>query len=133
MTFIQILIGILLAGLSLWSIQRYQAQTRKWLISIWLLIAALIYVGFGLRASDGNWLLTELGGVVVYGTLAFLGWKRSAWFLVVGWSAHGLWDAALHSGPEIWFVPKWYAGACLGFDLLVAAYAAFVLTQTAKE
>jgi len=40
-----------------------------------------------------------------------------------GWALHPLWDAGLHD-HSTQFVPHWYIGACIGFDLLVAVYLA---------
>ena len=45
---------------------------------------AFIQILIGILLAD------LLGGVPIYGALAFPGWKCSAWFLVAGWSAYGL-------------------------------------------
>jgi hypothetical protein len=50
--------------------------------------------------------------------------KKSGWLSAAGWALHPLWDAGLH-GYSTPFVPHWYIGGGIGFDLVVAAYVAF--------
>lgn len=70
-----------------------------------------------------GWLAAELGGVLVYVTLAILGLKRY-WLLAVGIAAHGIaWDS-WHYFPGSSYVPSWYAVECLVVDIGLAAYAA---------
>jgi hypothetical protein len=89
-----------------------------------LVVTALIYVGFGLVSDSISWILIEFSGVPVYAVFAWLGLKKSGWFLVIGWAFHTFWDAGLH-GVLTPFVPHWYIGGGIGFDLLVAGYIGF--------
>lgn len=104
------------------------ARRRRWEDRIFaqgLFIAALIYVGFVLAGGGGlGGLVTELIGVALFGTVAWLGLRRSALWLAAGWAAHVGWDLLLHplAGPG--YAPAWYVRACLGFDLVVAAWIA---------
>ena len=66
-------------------------------------------------------MLIELSGVPIYAVFAWLGLKKSGWVLAVGWALHPLWDAGLHDYATP-FVPHFYIGGCIGFDLLVAGY-----------
>ena len=118
-TLIEIVIGIFLAIGFILLVRRTRREKRP--IAIGLIVAALIYVGFALFGASVRWLLIELAGVAIYAVFAWLGLKKSAWFLAAGWALHPLWDAVLHdySTP---FVPHWYIAGCIGFDLLVAAY-----------
>jgi hypothetical protein len=71
----------------------------------------------------GDWLAIELVGLVVFGTLAWLGLRRSPWFLVAGIATHGLlWD--LWHVDRTTFISNAYAVACLIVDVGLAAYAA---------
>jgi hypothetical protein len=75
------------------------------------------------RAQSGEgWLAIEVLGFVVYGALAWVGFKRSPWFLAGGIAAHGIvWDLAhLHSA----YIPSWYAIACLVVDIGLGLYIA---------
>ncbi|HEV7681434.1 MAG TPA: DUF6010 family protein [Pyrinomonadaceae bacterium] len=93
-------------------------------LAIGLVVTALIYVGFGVYSGSVGWMFTEVVGVPIYAVFAGLGLRRSGWFLAIGWALHPVWDAALH-GYATPFVPHWYIGGCVGFDLLVAGYIGF--------
>lgn len=91
-----------------------------------LIIAAILYVSFAWPTAGLLWLLIELVGVGIFGAMAVLGVRRSAWWLVAGWGLHPLWDIPLHFfGPGHTFAPVNYTISCLGFDLIVAGFVAF--------
>lgn len=122
---IEIIVGILLAAGFILIVRRsgnFAGEKRNFAIG--LTVTALIYVVFGLFSGAVSWILLELAGVPVYAALAWLGLKKSGWYLAAGWALHPLWDAGLH-GASTPFVPYWYIGGCLGFDLLVAGYIGF--------
>ena len=120
-----IIVGIVLAvGFILIARRTGGYEREKIFYAVGLIVAALIYVGFGMFAGSTRWLLVELGGVVLYTLFAVLGIKRSGWFLSLGWALHVLWDLALHDASTE-FVPRWYQLLCLGFDLWLAGYIGF--------
>jgi multisubunit Na+/H+ antiporter MnhC subunit len=124
-TLIEITVGILLAIGFVLLVRRGGSYAKeKQAFAIGLIATALIYVVFGFLSGSVGWIFTELIGVPIYAIFALLGLRKSGWFLAVGWALHPVWDAGLHdfSTP---FVPHWYIGGCLGFDLLVAAYIGF--------
>ena len=124
-TLIEIIIGVFLAIGFILLVRRNRSYTRvKQSIAIGLVVAALSYVGFGLFSGSLRWVLIELAGVPIYAILAWLGLRKSSWFLAVGWALHPLWDAGLHD-YSTQFVPHWYINGCIGFDLLVAGYVGF--------
>jgi hypothetical protein len=98
------------------------------LLAIFLFAAAGAYFGFAVLAGAGPiWTLVELVGVIVFGVMALLGLRDSAWWLAVGWALHPLWDVVLHYwGPGRSFASQPYAIACITFDWVVAAYIAIV-------
>jgi hypothetical protein len=98
------------------------------LLAVVLAAAAAIYVGFAAGTGQPTaWLVTEILGVALFGAMAVLGLRGSAWWLAAGWALHPVWDLALHyAGPGRSFAPDWYTVSCLGFDLIVAAYIAAV-------
>jgi uncharacterized protein DUF6010 len=89
-----------------------------------LIAAAVFYVVFANRAGESTaWLVVELAGVAVYGTVGLVGVWRSPMWLAAGWALHPVWDVALHYfGPGNAFAPAAYTIACLSWDLAVAAY-----------
>ena len=123
-TLIEIVIGVFLAIGFILLVRRSRSSAgEKRSFAIGLVVVALIYVGFGLFSGSLKWMLIELAGVPIYAVFAWLGLKKSGWFLAVGWALHPLWDACLHDSSTA-FVPHWYIGGCIGFDLLVAGYIA---------
>jgi Family of unknown function (DUF6010) len=96
------------------------------LLAIFLIAAAAAYFGFAVLASAGPiWILIELVGVIVFGTMALLGLSGSPWWIAAGWAMHPLWDVVLHLiGPGGTFASQPYAVACVSFDWVVAAYIA---------
>ena len=121
-TLLEIVIGIIVASGFVLLVGR--SRKYMWILAIGLIITALIYVGLGLFSGSLTWILIELAGVLIYAAFAWLGLKKSAWFLAAGWALHPLWDAGLHDYSTE-FVPHWYIAACIGFDLLVAGYVVF--------
>jgi hypothetical protein len=87
-----------------------------------LLVAAALYLVFALAGqADARWVLIEIAGVLLYGTIAWLGVRRWLVVLAIGWAGHVLWDVALHmdrAGAA--FAPSWYPWLCIGFDLVLA-------------
>lgn len=66
--------------------------------------------------------------MVLFGPMGIAGIRESGWWLVGGWAMHRAWDIGLHYvRPGVSFVPAWYVIACVTFDLLVAAYAAYAM------
>jgi hypothetical protein len=102
--------------------------TRQILAAV-LAVAALCYVAFAVAADAGAaWVAVEVAGAGIYGYAALRGVRGSAWWLVVGWALHPVWDVALHlAGPGRSVAPVWYATSCLTYDLLVASIAAIAI------
>jgi hypothetical protein len=100
-----------------------------------LLMAALAYVWFAYRAQAGPaWLLVEAVGVVIYGAIGWRGLRSSPSWLAAAWALHPVWDVGLHwLGPGRAFVhPLRYAIPCISFDLLIAAYIAYLVSREPK-
>jgi hypothetical protein len=117
------LLGVIAACMLISLIHLGKRSARK-LLAFGLVVAALIYVGFALTSQYKTiWLLAELCGVLIFTGFALAGLRHSAWWLIIGWALHAVWDVALHlHGPIQGVAPSWYAHLCLAFDLVVAAY-----------
>lgn len=110
-----------------WALSRWTRDiVARALLAFLLCGAALTYVYFAAKAGEGTgWVIAELAGVAVYGSLALRGLSGSPLWLAAGWALHPVWDVALHySGPGHAFAPDAFAITCLSFDLLVATYIA---------
>lgn len=124
-TFIEIIIGVFLAaGFVLIARRSGSFAEEKRVYAIGLLIAALIYVGFGLFSDSIAWIITETLGVPIYAVFVWLGLRKSGLLLAIGWAFHVAWDTLLHDYSTA-FVPHWYINVCIGFDLLLATYIGF--------
>ncbi|MGH9360808.1 MAG: DUF6010 family protein [Thermoanaerobaculia bacterium] len=95
---------------------------ERLVFAVGLAIAAGVYVVAALAAGGGEGLLVEIMGLVLFGIVAFLGFRYRPDFLAYGWAAHVLWDVLLHTGARSPIVPAWYAMLCVGLDLLLGGY-----------
>ena len=94
----------------------------------------LIFVGsyyalFAIQGSAPTILAWELGGVLLFGTAAVLGFKASQWIVVGGLAGHGLFDAVhghVLANPG---APTWWPAFCAAYDVTAAAWLAFRITR----
>ncbi len=121
-TMSSVVVAVLIVGLRL---RAKGTEAERLLLALFLGGMPLVYVSSWVLAAQAGigQLVIELAGVAIFGSLAYLGLKRSPWFLVGGIVAHGLvWDLAHHGHSS--FVPDWYALGCLVADVGVGVYAA---------
>lgn len=110
-----------LAGAAFVTLVEWRGGRRTHQIyGVGLVIAALVFVVFAFVGSADDWTGTEMGGLFVFAAIAVGGIRRYPLLLALGWLLHVGWDAFLHSGPDVGFLPAWYVPACIGFDLVVA-------------
>ena len=119
---IEIIIGIVSAIASVFIVAKIYPNKDHAFWRMGLLIAAIIYVIFALIGGAFNYLPMEIMGVLFYGLFVWFSKKYALWWLAVGWAIHIAWDVFLHSSGDTPFVPSWYPGLCLGFDIVIAAY-----------
>lgn len=118
--------GVVAGAVSLASTQKLAngslvREQRAW--AIYLVVAALIYIGFSLfGGAEPRWVMIESGGVLLYGGLAVAGALRAPRLIALGWLAHSLWDLVIHPNGHPGFVPSWYPPVCLGFDVVVGVW-----------
>jgi hypothetical protein len=55
----------------------------KLILAVVLVIAAMIYIFFVHKIDHTGWLLVEMAGVGIYGTMAYLGLQQSPWWLAL--------------------------------------------------
>lgn len=106
------------------------APLRAPIVGVLLGVAAGVYPGFALGGSHGPVPASErsLQWVValLFGAVAVVGIAVSAWWLMVGWVLHTAWDARHHAGRHGDWVPDGYPMFCLSYDLVLAAFAAWL-------
>jgi len=119
-TVVALVVGVVLAfGFLLWT--RQQPDAGRLFYAIGLAVTALIYVGFALIGRGGARSLgLEAVGVLLYGAMAWAGWRWSAALLALGWALHPVWDVLHLEGAGAAYTPDWYPWGCVAFDLMVA-------------
>ena len=95
---------------------------RLFPFTLGLIVAACLYITFALANRTG--LFVEGCGGLIYGLIAVYGqYKVSPQWLAAGWTAHTIWDTAVHLAiPQATTIPDGYAAFCISFDLIVAAH-----------
>lgn len=129
---LEILIGIGLAAICVWLVKTIYAYKE---VAFWrtgLLAAALVYVVLGLIGQGWGFLGIDLLGVALYGALAWFS-RKNPILLPLGWGLHILWDVLVHPGGHPGYVPNWYPGVCLGFDILIAGYLGWIILRMQKD
>jgi hypothetical protein len=132
MTVIELVVGAALAfAFLLWT--RAQPDAGRRIYAIGLFVTALIYLGFAVAGGgDRRALGLEAVGVILYGGVAWLGFRMSGALLAIGWAMHPVWDVALHlQNPGAAYTPDWYPWGCVSFDMIVAG-AVFVAVSGAR-
>ena len=118
---IEAIIGFVVAAASIMVARRVFPNKAHAVWRTGLVVAALIYVIFSFFSGSLQWILLEIGGVLLYLSFAVLSKRYSLWYLALGWGLHVLWDLLLH-GEDLDFVPSWYPAVCLGFDIAIEGY-----------
>ena len=92
-----------------------------------IVVIALLYALFAVIGDSREALSWELIPISLFLLTAVLGFRHSLWWAVLGLAAHGLFDlfhAGLIHNPG---VPSWWPAFCLSYDLVAAAYLAWLL------
>ena len=94
-----------------------------------LIVTASYYALFAVLAGSTSALVPETLVLALFAALAAFGFRSSLWLVVVGLAGHGLFDVfrgGLITNPG---VPAWWPMFCMTFDLVVAAYLAWLLVR----
>ena len=117
-----LILGIVLSLALIYLARTYPAKGERRVYAVGLVVAAFIYVVFGIvGGASVRWLTIESIGVLIYGVAAWVGLRGWPSLLALGWIAHVAWDVLLHvSGAGAEYTPPWYPWLCVSFDLVVA-------------
>lgn len=127
--------GLVLAVPFLLIAYRLDEKYERAFLGVGLVIAAGVWVMFSAFHADPKWIAIEVAGMAIYTVFAIVGAGRSYLLIGVGWALHSIWDIVLHvTGPGYSMVTEpanalWYSIACCSFDLLVAVYVCFKLSE----
>lgn len=100
------------------------------LLALFLAAMPLVYLTRGFTAGNmnGQWTVIELVGLLIYGVIAWLGFRIQPRLLAAGILLHGVaWDS-WHYRHSV-YMPDWYAVGCLLVDICFAAYAAIKFSR----
>jgi len=118
----ELILGIVLALLSIFFILMFPKQKMLELLSILLAVIASIYVGFALSDGRKREILIEISGMFFFLVLAIFGLWVSPYFLISGYLFHGVWDV-IHNHKIIQTeVVEWYRILCLVYDWVIAIF-----------
>ncbi len=92
-----------------------------------LIVIATYYILFAAIAKSSAALLAETIPMLVFITMAGVGFRRTAWLVVAGLALHGVFDFFHHAVITNAGVPAWWPGWCLAYDVTAAVYLAVLL------
>ena len=93
------------------------------------IVIASYYALFALIGDSERALAMESVAILAFIVLSVVGFRKTLWLIVAALAAHGLFDLVhphLISNPG---VPAWWPPFCFSFDVVAAAYLAWLLLQ----
>ena len=95
-----------------------------------MMVIASYYALFAIMGGSLQVLAFELIPIVAFLVASVVGYKRSLWLVVAALAAHGVFDfvhGQLIANPG---VPLWWPPFCLAYDVVAAAYLAWLLSRS---
>jgi hypothetical protein len=93
------------------------------------IVTASYYALFAVMGASTHALLLESLVGAVFLVAAVSGFKSSLWLVVAALAAHGIFDLGHGSVISNPGVPSWFPQFCLAFDVVLAAYLAWLLRR----
>ena len=121
------LTGIVLAFLTGIGCRLAGFDRDRALYPIVVIVVASYYVLFAAIGGSARTVLVESTVMMVFVSMAVIGFRSSLWVIVAALAAHGVFDfvhGRLVSNPG---VPAFWPAFCLGFDVLIAVFLAGLL------
>jgi hypothetical protein len=107
------------------------ARRSLWLAAALLVVAGLLYVKFAVSAGRMDALPLEIAGTSLTLIVATAGMvRRSPPILAIGWMLHPVWDVTFHTRGLGSYAPDGYVIACIGFDVVLAAFIMLVAARS---
>lgn len=95
-----------------------------------MIVIALLYGLFAVMGGSIQVLGLESIAIVAFLAASIAGFKRSLWLVVAALAAHGVYDLVhgqLIANPG---VPLWWPAFCSAYDVVAAAYLAWLLSRS---
>ncbi len=116
------LLGVFLAAISIPFVCLFPEEKQNDLWAILLVVIASDYIGFGIMDGRMKQKLIEIAICTGFVVLSVLGLWYSAWFLVIGYIGHGIWDYIHDHRLVMTKIKKWYPPFCMIYDWLIGAW-----------
>lgn len=94
-----------------------------------MIVIASYYGLFAVMGGSVQVLLLESIAIAAFSTVSVLGFKRNLWWVVGALAGHGIFDffhSHIVTNPG---VPIWWPTFCLSYDIIAAAYLAWLLKR----
>ena len=124
-----IAVGVVLALVVCGSTTFFGLDRDRALYPVVMLVIASYYALFAVMGGSTQVLLIESAVAAVFMGLAVVGFKSTLWLVVIALAAHGVFDLAhphVYANPG---VPAWWPSFCLAYDVVAAAYLAWLLAS----
>ena len=95
-----------------------------------MIVIALYYALFAVMGGSTRALGLESIAIIAFVAASIAGFRRSLWLVVAALAAHGVFDffhGQLINDPG---VPAWWPQFCLAYDVVAAAYLAWLLSSS---
>ncbi len=92
-----------------------------------MIFIALFYVLFAVIDGLGQTIWIESVVACIFIGLSIAGFQSSLWLVVLGLALHGILDAAHGHLIKNLGVPMWWPNFCASYDIVAAAYLAWLL------
>jgi hypothetical protein len=117
-----ILIGIVLAGLTIALVAPFKTSQGFAFLSLLLAFIAAIYLGFAFADGSYKAIILESFVAVVFLLVAAFASFTSPLVLAGGYVVHGFWDLLHHPKAIETKVARWYPPFCAVYDWAIAVY-----------
>ena len=122
-----IAVGVILALIVSGAATLLGLDRDRALYPVVMIVIASYYALFAVVGGSTQVLIIESAVAAVFLGLALAGFKSTLWLVVAALSAHGVFDFAhphVYANPG---VPVWWPSFCLAYDVVAAAYLAWLL------
>ena len=128
-----IIIGIICAILLLFYIRQYSTNKKYHFLGFALFVASGLYLVFAVVTMNKILITVELFGLMLFLLFIWMAYRYSFWFIALGWALHIVWDIGVHPQETAPYIPFWYAWVCVGFDIVISIYMAWLLSRSTEK
>jgi hypothetical protein len=95
-----------------------------------MIVIASYYGLFAVMGDSAQTLELELIAIIAFLAASIAGFKRSLWLVVMALAAHGVYDFVHGQLISNRGVPLWWPAFCGAYDVVAAAYLAWLLSRS---